>query len=180
MSSSVVGLSVPPRLESVPPRAWGEGDVVRVEWLRFLRAEMKFANVEELRAQIARDREHEAKIVPVHERFLSECGPRRLCFAAVKAFVIDRYGLDDYLPFYKYGDVCVWDAAIVVGVGGGATTDLAGGESAVLDISSLPPGDYEMICDLPGHTAAGMKATIIMMVVAIQPCALRMAPPPRL
>lgn len=35
---------------------WGEGDVVRVEWLRFLRAETKFANLDELRAQIARDR----------------------------------------------------------------------------------------------------------------------------
>jgi riboflavin kinase/FMN adenylyltransferase len=33
-----------------------EGDHVKVEWLRFLRPEMKFANLEELRAQIARDR----------------------------------------------------------------------------------------------------------------------------
>lgn len=33
-----------------------EGDAVRVEWLRFLRAEMKFGGLEELRAQIARDR----------------------------------------------------------------------------------------------------------------------------
>lgn len=33
-----------------------EGDLVRVEWLRFLRPEMKFAGLEELRAQIARDR----------------------------------------------------------------------------------------------------------------------------
>ena len=35
---------------------FGEGDTVKVEWLRFLRAEMKFASLEELRAQIARDR----------------------------------------------------------------------------------------------------------------------------
>ena len=35
----------------------GEGDAVRVSWLRFLRPEMKFASVEELRAQIARDRD---------------------------------------------------------------------------------------------------------------------------
>lgn len=34
----------------------GEGDAVRVEWLRFLRPEMKFASVDELRAQIVRDR----------------------------------------------------------------------------------------------------------------------------
>lgn len=32
------------------------GDVIKVEWLRFIRPEMKFGNVDELRAQIARDR----------------------------------------------------------------------------------------------------------------------------
>jgi riboflavin kinase/FMN adenylyltransferase len=36
---------------------FGEGDVLTVEWLRFLRGEKKFANVDELRAQIARDRD---------------------------------------------------------------------------------------------------------------------------
>lgn len=36
--------------------AVGEGDAVRVEWLRFLRPEMRFASLEELRAQITRDR----------------------------------------------------------------------------------------------------------------------------
>ena len=36
---------------------WREGDDVRIEWLRFLRPEMKFASLDELRAQIARDRE---------------------------------------------------------------------------------------------------------------------------
>lgn len=35
----------------------GEGDTVKVDWLRFIRPEMKFANVDELRAQIARDRD---------------------------------------------------------------------------------------------------------------------------
>lgn len=35
---------------------FAEGDAVTVEWLRFLRPEMKFAGVEELRAQIGRDR----------------------------------------------------------------------------------------------------------------------------
>lgn len=37
---------------------FGHGDVVRVEWLRFLRAEKKFDDVGELTAQIARDRDH--------------------------------------------------------------------------------------------------------------------------
>ena len=36
--------------------ALGEGDHLKIEWLRFLRPEMKFASVDELRAQIARDR----------------------------------------------------------------------------------------------------------------------------
>ena len=40
---------------------WGEGDVLTVEWLRFLRGEKKFAKVDELRAQIARDREAAAE-----------------------------------------------------------------------------------------------------------------------
>ncbi len=34
---------------------FGEGDRVTVEWLHFVRPEMKFASLEELRAQIARD-----------------------------------------------------------------------------------------------------------------------------
>ncbi len=28
--------------------------------------------------------------------------------------MIDRYGLDAYLPFYRYGDVCLWDIAIII------------------------------------------------------------------
>lgn len=36
---------------------FGEGDSVRVEWIRFLRPEKKFAGMEELRAQIEADRE---------------------------------------------------------------------------------------------------------------------------
>jgi riboflavin kinase / FMN adenylyltransferase len=39
----------------------GEGDHVKVEWLRFLRAEMKFASIEDLRTQIARDRDAAAR-----------------------------------------------------------------------------------------------------------------------
>ena len=46
-----------PRLEVhvLGPCPWGEGDRLRVEWRRFLRPEMKFAGVNELQAQIARD-----------------------------------------------------------------------------------------------------------------------------
>ncbi len=48
-----------PRLEVhvLGPCPFGAGDLVRVEWLRFLRPEMKFAGLDELRGQIARDRE---------------------------------------------------------------------------------------------------------------------------
>ena len=34
----------------------------------------------------------------------------------IAEFVIDRYGLDDYLPLYKYGDLCLWDIAVIVGI----------------------------------------------------------------
>ena len=46
-----------PLLEShlLGPCPFAEGDPLKVEWLRFLRPEMKFAGVEELRAQIAKD-----------------------------------------------------------------------------------------------------------------------------
>jgi len=36
---------------------YGTGDQLRVEWLAFLRPERRFAGLEELKAQIARDRE---------------------------------------------------------------------------------------------------------------------------
>ena len=46
-----------PRLETHVLGAcpFGEGDQITVEWLRFLRPEMKFSRVEKLQAQIARD-----------------------------------------------------------------------------------------------------------------------------
>ena len=34
----------------------------------------------------------------------------------IAEFVIDRYGLDKFLPFYRYGDVCVWDIAVIIGI----------------------------------------------------------------
>ena len=50
--------STEPRLEIHVLGAcpFGEGDHVKIEWLRFLRPEIKFSGVDELRAQIARDR----------------------------------------------------------------------------------------------------------------------------
>jgi hypothetical protein len=27
-----------------------------------------------------------------------------------------RYGLDEYLPFYRYGDICLWDIAVIIGI----------------------------------------------------------------
>jgi manganese oxidase len=40
------------------------------------------------------------------------------------------------------------------------TADLAGGESETLDLSSLEPGEYQMICTIPGHSDAGMTGTL--------------------
>lgn len=34
----------------------------------------------------------------------------------IAEFVIDRYGLDHYLPFYRYGDVCLWDIAVILAI----------------------------------------------------------------
>ena len=34
----------------------------------------------------------------------------------IAEFVIDRYGFDRYLPFYRYGDVCIWDVIILAAV----------------------------------------------------------------
>jgi hypothetical protein len=32
----------------------------------------------------------------------------------IAEFVIDRYGIDEYLPFYRYGGVCLWDIAVII------------------------------------------------------------------
>lgn len=34
----------------------------------------------------------------------------------IAEFVIDRYGIDEYLPFYRYGDVCLWDIAVIIAI----------------------------------------------------------------
>ena len=54
------------------------------------------------------------------------------------------------------------DGAVVhnLSVEGKATPMLQGGEAAELDISGLAPGTYTLRCDVAGHEAAGMKATL--------------------
>ena len=52
-----VETSLEPLLEThvIGPCGLGRGDAIAVEWLQFLRPEMKFAGVDQLRAQIAKD-----------------------------------------------------------------------------------------------------------------------------
>ncbi len=45
---------------------------------------------------------------------------------------------------------------------GKGTPDLAPGQSMVLDLSSQPAGTYRVVCDLPGHTEAGMVTELIL------------------
>ena len=40
------------------------------------------------------------------------------------------------------------------------TSDLAAGESEVLDLSSLAPGEYQIICTIAGHADSGMTGTL--------------------
>ncbi|MGD9796971.1 MAG: multicopper oxidase domain-containing protein [Acidimicrobiia bacterium] len=40
------------------------------------------------------------------------------------------------------------------------TAMLDGGESAELDVSGLPVGDYTIVCEVPGHEGAGMTAML--------------------
>lgn len=45
---------------------------------------------------------------------------------------------------------------------GKGTPDLPPGQSMVLDLSNQPAGTYRVVCDLPGHTAAGMVTELIL------------------
>jgi nitrite reductase (NO-forming) len=42
------------------------------------------------------------------------------------------------------------------------TAMLSGGEHATLQLDGLAAGTYTMFCDVPGHEAAGMKATLVV------------------
>jgi FtsP/CotA-like multicopper oxidase with cupredoxin domain len=50
-------------------------------------------------------------------------------------------------------DLTVRDAGLTTG-------EIAAGETTDLDLSSLAPGDYELLCSIPGHADAGMTATL--------------------
>ena len=54
------------------------------------------------------------------------------------------------------------DGAIVhnLSAEGNTTPMLEPGDSAALDLSSLAPGSYTLICDVAGHAAAGMQTTL--------------------
>jgi manganese oxidase len=41
-----------------------------------------------------------------------------------------------------------------------ATAELAAGESEELDLSSLEPGEYEILCSIPGHAESGMTGAL--------------------
>jgi uncharacterized cupredoxin-like copper-binding protein len=45
---------------------------------------------------------------------------------------------------------------------GKGTADQRPGTSATLDLRSLEPGTYVVVCDLPGHRAAGMETTLVI------------------
>ena len=45
---------------------------------------------------------------------------------------------------------------------GKGTPDLPPGQSMVLDLSNQPEGTYRVVCDLPGHTEAGMVTELTL------------------
>src|SRR5690606_34600049 len=42
------------------------------------------------------------------------------------------------------------------------TRDLEPGETQELDLGVLSPGEYEVLCEIPGHAQAGMTATLMI------------------
>lgn len=50
---------------------------------------------------------------------------------------------------------------LVVELGKG-TPDLAPGQSMEIDLSDQPAGTYRVVCDLPGHTEAGMVTELVL------------------
>ena len=51
---------------------------------------------------------------------------------------------------------------LLIGELGMGTPDLAPGQRMVLDLSEQPAGTYRVVCDLPGHTEAGMVTTLVL------------------
>lgn len=56
------------------------------------------------------------------------------------------------------------DGAVVhnLAVDGAASEMFAAGEGGTLDLGELDPGTYTMVCEVPGHEAAGMKGTVVI------------------
>ena len=54
------------------------------------------------------------------------------------------------------------------------TGQIAAGGTDTLDLSSLPPGNYTLFCDLPGHEGSGMSTPL---VIAESGAARRACPP---
>ena len=48
----------------------------------------------------------------------------------------------------------------IEGQDGLTTPDLQAGESGSLDVATLAPGTYTMLCTIPGHSTAGMTGTV--------------------
>jgi uncharacterized cupredoxin-like copper-binding protein len=51
---------------------------------------------------------------------------------------------------------------LLVGELGKGTPDLEPGASMILDLTDQPPGTYRVVCDLPGHTEAGMVTELTL------------------
>lgn len=51
---------------------------------------------------------------------------------------------------------------LVIGDLGKGTPDLPPGGSMTLDLSDQPAGTYRVVCDLPGHTEAGMVTELVI------------------
>lgn len=51
---------------------------------------------------------------------------------------------------------------LLIGQLGKGTPDLPPGQRMVLDLSGQPAGTYRVVCDLPGHTEAGMVTELIL------------------
>jgi plastocyanin len=54
------------------------------------------------------------------------------------------------------------DHNLLVRTIGKGAPDLGPGESFTLDLDGIEPGTYPVVCDLPGHTEAGMVTELIV------------------
>lgn len=103
-----------------------------------------------------------ARSIDEHEAVASSAvaGTDPVLAVSLSEFAIDPDGLT--LPSGASRLTVSNDGAVVhnLSVEGFATPMLQGGEQAELDVGGLVPGVYTMRCDIAGHEAAGMKATL--------------------